>query len=81
MKAVDTDDVFFGCCKSLRFESPFQLVEAGIPRKTRILGAEALGISERTLIREWQFAKAWLAREMNFPLADDVAPSQSQAKG
>jgi len=28
--------------------------------------AEALQISERTVIREWQFAKAWLARELNY---------------
>jgi RNA polymerase sigma-70 factor, ECF subfamily len=27
--------------------------------------AEALAVSERTVIREWQFAKAWLARELN----------------
>src|SRR4051812_40521057 len=32
--------------------------------------AEALGISERTVIREWQFAKAWLARELNYALPD-----------
>jgi RNA polymerase sigma factor (TIGR02999 family) len=34
--------------------------------------AEALGISTRTVIREWQFAKAWLARELNYamPVAD-----------
>lgn len=37
--------------------------------------AEALGISERTIIREWQFAKAWLARELNYavPEADSGA--------
>jgi RNA polymerase sigma factor (TIGR02999 family) len=32
--------------------------------------AEALGISERTVLREWQFAKAWLARELNYPVED-----------
>ena len=32
--------------------------------------AEALGISERTVIREWQFAKAWLARELNYTVPD-----------
>ncbi len=32
--------------------------------------AEALGISDRTVIREWQFAKAWLARELNYPVPD-----------
>jgi RNA polymerase sigma factor (TIGR02999 family) len=32
--------------------------------------AEALGISGRTVIREWQFAKAWLARELNYALPD-----------
>ena len=32
--------------------------------------AEALGISERTVIREWQFAKAWLARELNYAVPD-----------
>ena len=52
-------------------------------RKSRILelrifggltngeAAEALGISERTVIREWQFAKAWLARELNYALPDE----------
>ena len=34
--------------------------------------AEALGLSERTIIRDWQFAKAWLARELGYP-APDVA--------
>src|SRR4051812_15722992 len=32
--------------------------------------AEALGISARTVIREWQFAKAWLARELNYAVPD-----------
>jgi RNA polymerase sigma-70 factor, ECF subfamily len=32
--------------------------------------AEALGVSERTIIREWQFAKAWLARELNYAVPD-----------
>lgn len=32
--------------------------------------AEALGISERTVIRNWQFAKAWLARELNYAVPD-----------
>lgn len=31
---------------------------------------EALGISERTVIREWQFAKAWLSRELNYTAPD-----------
>ena len=26
--------------------------------------AEALGVSERTVKREWQFARAWLYREL-----------------
>jgi RNA polymerase sigma factor (TIGR02999 family) len=30
--------------------------------------AHVLGISERTAFREWQFAKAWLARELNRPV-------------
>jgi RNA polymerase sigma factor (TIGR02999 family) len=33
--------------------------------------AEALGLSERTAIRDWQFAKAWLARELDYALADE----------
>src|SRR4051812_49075949 len=37
---------------------------------TNLETAEALGISERTVIREWQFAKAWLARELNYALPD-----------
>lgn len=32
--------------------------------------AEALGISARTVIREWQFAKAWLARELRYAVPD-----------
>jgi RNA polymerase sigma factor (TIGR02999 family) len=32
--------------------------------------AETLGISTRTVIREWQFAKAWLARELNYAVPD-----------
>jgi RNA polymerase sigma factor (TIGR02999 family) len=27
--------------------------------------AKALGVSERTVLREWQFAKAWLGRELD----------------
>lgn len=30
--------------------------------------ADALGLSERTVVREWQFAKAWLARELDYPV-------------
>ena len=33
--------------------------------------AEALGISARTVIREWQFAKAWLARELHYAVPDE----------
>jgi RNA polymerase sigma factor (TIGR02999 family) len=52
------------------------------PRKSRIVElrlfggltneetAEILKISERTVIREWQFAKAWLARELNYELPE-----------
>jgi len=36
--------------------------------------AEALGISERTVIREWQFAKAWLARELNYAMPEPASP-------
>jgi RNA polymerase sigma-70 factor, ECF subfamily len=32
--------------------------------------AETLGVSERTVIRDWQFAKAWLARELNYDVPD-----------
>jgi len=32
--------------------------------------AEALGISERTVLREWQFSKAWLGRELNYAAPD-----------
>lgn len=52
------------------------------PRKSRIVelrvfvgltnkeAAEALGVSERTIIREWKFTKAWLARELNYAAPD-----------
>ena len=33
--------------------------------------AEALGISTRTLIREWQFAKAFIARELNYAIVEE----------
>jgi RNA polymerase sigma factor (TIGR02999 family) len=33
--------------------------------------AEALGVSARTVIREWLFAKAWLARELNYAIPDE----------
>jgi RNA polymerase sigma factor (TIGR02999 family) len=48
------------------------------PRKSRLIelrvfagltnaeAAEALGMSERTVHRDWQFVKAWLARELNY---------------
>ena len=32
--------------------------------------AEVLGLSERTVIRDWQFAKAWLARELNYDIPE-----------
>jgi RNA polymerase sigma factor (TIGR02999 family) len=32
--------------------------------------AQALDLSERTVIREWQFAKAWLGRELNYDAPD-----------
>lgn len=53
------------------------------PRKARLVemrifgglsnleSAEALGISQRTVIREWQFTKAWLARELNYTLREE----------
>lgn len=33
--------------------------------------ARVLGVSERTVLREWQLAKAWLARELNQAGADE----------
>ena len=32
--------------------------------------AEVLGLSERTVIRDWLFAKAWLAREVGYAAPD-----------
>lgn len=52
------------------------------PRKSRMVelrvfggltnqeAAQALGISERTAIRDWHFARDWLARELNYPVPD-----------
>jgi RNA polymerase sigma factor (TIGR02999 family) len=37
---------------------------------TNAEAAESLGLSERTVIRDWQFAKAWLARELNYAVPD-----------
>jgi RNA polymerase sigma factor (TIGR02999 family) len=33
--------------------------------------AESLNLSERTVSRDWQFAKAWLARELNYEVRDE----------
>jgi RNA polymerase sigma factor (TIGR02999 family) len=33
--------------------------------------AEAIGTSSRTVIREWEFAKAWLARELSYEASPD----------
>jgi RNA polymerase sigma factor (TIGR02999 family) len=33
--------------------------------------AHVLGVSERTVIREWQFSKAWLGRELNYSVGDE----------
>jgi RNA polymerase sigma-70 factor, ECF subfamily len=32
--------------------------------------AEALDTSERTVIREWQFARAWLSRQLNYSVGE-----------
>ena len=32
--------------------------------------AELLNMSERTVIRDWQFAKAWISRELNYEVAE-----------
>jgi RNA polymerase sigma factor (TIGR02999 family) len=42
--------------------------------------AEALGVSARTVNREWQFAKAWLARELNYDLAPDAGSSRAPVR-
>ena len=39
---------------------------------TNAEAAEALGLSERTVIRDWQFAKAWLARELNYDIPEAI---------
>jgi len=41
--------------------------------------AEALGVSERTIIRDWQFAKAWLARELNYAVPDEDSSTVPRA--
>jgi RNA polymerase sigma factor (TIGR02999 family) len=44
--------------------------------------ATALGISSRTVIREWEFAKAWLARELNYrPALDESGQIQDKNSG
>jgi len=57
-------------------------LERADPRKSRIVelrlfggltneeAAEALGISARTVIRDWQFAKAWLGRELGYAVPE-----------
>ena len=34
--------------------------------------AQILGVSSRTVMRDWDFAKGWIARELNYP------PSESE---
>jgi RNA polymerase sigma factor (TIGR02999 family) len=36
--------------------------------------AEALGISQETVQRDWRFAKSWLLRELSRPAAEVAAP-------
>jgi RNA polymerase sigma factor (TIGR02999 family) len=48
---------------------------------TNAEAAEALDISERTVIREWQFAKAWLARELNYTMPDVDPGSCNESTG
>ena len=36
--------------------------------------AEALGVSEETVMRDWRFAKSWLRRELSRHTAQGAAP-------
>lgn len=61
----------------LRLDDALSALEQHDARKSRIVElrvfgglstreiADVLGTSERTVLREWQFAKAWLAREVS----------------
>jgi RNA polymerase sigma factor (TIGR02999 family) len=74
----------------LGLEDALLSLERMDPRKSRIVelrifggftneeAAEALGVSARTVIREWQFAKAWLAQDLNYAVPEPesgAAPS------
>ena len=44
--------------------------------------AAAMGTSSRTVIREWEFAKAWLARELGYGTSlDDRGPTHDRNTG
>lgn len=43
--------------------------------------AEAMGTSSRTVIREWEFAKAWLARELSYEASEERGPTQDRNTG
>jgi RNA polymerase sigma-70 factor, ECF subfamily len=61
----------------IRLDDALAALERRDPRKGRVVElrvfgglstgeiADVLGVSERTVLREWQFAKAWLAREVS----------------
>lgn len=61
----------------LRLDDALESLEQLDPRKSRVVElrifgglsnseiADVLGISERTVMREWQFAKAWLGRQVS----------------
>jgi len=44
--------------------------------------AEAIGTSSRTVVREWEFAKAWLARELGYEAASEAGgPTHDKKTG
>lgn len=60
------------------FDEALQNLEKADPRKCRLVEmrlfgglsneevASVLGVSARTVVRDWQFAKAWLGRELGY---------------
>jgi hypothetical protein len=36
--------------------------------------AEALGVSQETVLRDWRFAKSWLLRELSRQTVQDATP-------
>jgi RNA polymerase sigma factor (sigma-70 family) len=70
----------------VRLDDAFHALAAFDDRKSRVVelrffgglsleeAAETLGVSTKTVMRDWEFAKLWLQREMITPSRDKPTP-------